>query len=487
MSDHHQSNVVATLCCDASLASFGESRTRSHRSAFAEQYPPLGGGTPPFSPLSKRITESLSKDEKKNGGIFFTPPSCIQRIMSLLRGVSLSTHPFETILEPSCGSGEFISALMRQYPSAWITGVEFHPVIYEEVSTHFNSLVGGGRISIQHGDFLKYRPVSPPDLIIGNPPYFVMKKEEVAAEYYPFFDGRPTIFILFIIKSAQLLSAGGILCFVLPSSFMNSQYYDKARKYIVRHFEILHMVKCGDGDGDGGGYLDTQQDTIILILRKLGVESDSLACASGAGVLEKSGVDSLACASGAGVLEKSGASIFTDNLPRLTSLYTGSQSLHELGFKVSVGTVVWNQCKSILTNDATKTRLVYSPNIENGRFVHKTYKNPEKKAFIDKPGIRTPMIVLNRGYGVGEYKFDYCLLTPSVVSASSAGYLIENHLICITHISNTVTTDAHSLAAFHRVIRSFKDPRTQEFISCYFGNNAVNTTELNHMLPIYGT
>ena len=43
-----ESNVVATLCCDASLASFGEGRTRSHRSAFAEQYTAVGGRTPPF-------------------------------------------------------------------------------------------------------------------------------------------------------------------------------------------------------------------------------------------------------------------------------------------------------------------------------------------------------------------------------------------------------------------------------------------------------
>jgi hypothetical protein len=183
----------------------------------------------------------------------------------------------------------------------------------------------------------------------------------------------------------------------------------------------------------------------------------------------------------------SGATIFTDNLPLLTSLYTGSQSLHDLGFKVNIGTVVWNQCKDILTDDPTKTRLVYSPNIVNGKFVHKTYKNPEKKAFITKPGIRTPMIVLNRGYGVGEYKFDYCLLTPD--ASSSAGYLIENHLICITHNNGGGGGDggdeSHTLAAFHRIIRSFKDPRTQEFISCYCGNSAINSTELNHMLPIY--
>ena len=28
-------------------------------------------------------------------------------------------------------------------------------------------------------------------------------------------------------------------------------------------------------------------------------------------------------------------------------------------------------------------------------------------------------------------------------------------------------------------------PRTQEFISCYCGNSAINSTELSHMLPIY--
>jgi len=42
------------------------------------------------------------------------------------------------------------------------------------------------------------------------------------------------------------------------------------------------------------------------------------------------------------------------------------------------------------------------------------------------------------------------------------------------------------MTRFQRVIRSFEDIRTKEFIVCYFGNNAVNTNELNHMLPIYG-
>lgn len=427
-----------------------------------------------FSELSRCLTASLTKEEKKNGGIFFTPPKCIQHILALLRAIPEVYENIKTILEPSCGSGEFISALLPEFPNAKITGIELHPEIYKAVSKKYKG--DENRVTIRRGDFLKYdanedeasslSSSSPPDLIIGNPPYFVMKKEEVAAEYYPYFDGRPNIFILFIMKSAKILRPGGVLCFVLPSSFMNSQYYDKTRKYLVRHFAILHMTRCDDTNVSDA-YLDTAQDTIILILQKLG---------AGVVVAENTTLS--------GVFEKSGVTIFTDNLPKLTSLYVGSRSLHDLGFKVNIGTVVWNQCKNILTDDPTKTRLVYSSNIVDGNFVHKTYKNPRKKAFIDKPGIQTPMIVLNRGYGVGDYKFVYCLLTPeSVSSSSSAGYLIENHLICITFANSD--KESATTAAFERVIRSFQDSRTQEFISCYFGNSAMNATELNYMLPIY--
>lgn len=183
-----------------------------------------------------------------------------------------------------------------------------------------------------------------------------------------------------------------------------------------------------------------------------------------------------------GVFEKNGMTIFTDNLPRLIHLYSGSQSLADLHFTVHVGTVVWNQCKTILSDDSSKTRLIYSLNIENAAFVHKTYKNTEKKAFIDKPGIQEPMLVLNRGYGVGNYQFDYCFITPDIVGSST--YLVENHLICITTAAATAA-DEDIAERFHRIIQSFRDPRTREFIECYFGNSAINTTELNHMLPIY--
>jgi hypothetical protein len=69
-----------------------------------------------FSELSRCLTASLTKDEKKNCGIFFTPPVCI----ALLRKLPEEYRDaIKTILETSCGSGEFISALL---PELWLRG-----------------------------------------------------------------------------------------------------------------------------------------------------------------------------------------------------------------------------------------------------------------------------------------------------------------------------------------------------------------------------
>jgi hypothetical protein len=38
---------------------------------------------------------------------------------------------------------------------------------------------------------------------------------------------------------------------------------------------------------------------------------------------------------------------------------------------------------------------------------------------------------------------------------------------------------------YKEIINSFTSDKTKEFIDLYFGNNAINTTELKQVLPIY--
>jgi adenine-specific DNA-methyltransferase len=401
-----------------------------------------------YSTLSKELTSKLSKDEKKDNGIYFTPPSCIYNNLQLLQPYLFNVS---SVLEPSCGSGEYIRALHSLYPTLNITGIEYNKTIYDSIVGHFSK----ENISIMNADYLQYKPSTKYDLIIGNPPYYVMKKDVVSKEYYKYFDGRPNIFILFIVKSLQLLNENGILSFILPKNFLNCLYYDKTRAFIRDNFQILHIVDCKDDK-----YIETQQETIILIIKKChpNVTIDNSPF----------------------ILSISDHTIFTNEQIRIKELYKGAKTLSELGFKVSVGTVVWNQCKTILTDDNTQTRLIYSSDIQNNALSIKQYNNDQKKNYIKKAGNNRPLIVINRGYGVGEYKFNYCLID------NDKDYLIENHLICIEYLSLEEELPRKQLIdKYNKIIKSLKDNRTQEFIDVYFGNNAINTTELNSVLPIY--
>lgn len=417
-----------------------------------------------YSKTSKELTSSLSKKEKKDNGIYFTPPSCVRKNIELLKNyIPGGIKEGFTILEPSCGSGEYIKALCEDdmFSLCKIAGVEINKTIFDAIQKLH---VTNTNITLLNSDFLKYSCDSTYNLILGNPPYFVLKKEDVVPEYNKFYDGRPNIFILFVVKCLGMLANGGILSFVLPKSFLNCLYYDKTRKYINDNFMILDIVECSDDK-----YIETAQETIIIILKKPNALSDSTDVAT---VIDNTEY----------TLRVTGSNytIFNTkcNIIIFKELYENATTLSALNFKVSVGNVVWNQCKDILTDDNSETLLIYSSDIANKKLEIKTYKSDEKKNYIRKPGVRRPIVVINRGYGTGEYKFNHCLID------GQREYLIENHLICIECLEKINREDI--INKYKKIMMSFDDKRTSKFIEVYFGNSAINTTELRNVLPIYG-
>ena len=394
-----------------------------------------------YSDLSYQLTKNISKTEKKDQGIYFTPPNTIQMNLMLLEPY---IENIKNVLEPSCGSCEYILELHRRFKHLNLTGIEYNDTIYDLIKKYSNE-----KIQIINEDFLKFNTSNKYDLIIGNPPYFVVKKQEVDKSVYNYFDGRPNIFILFIIKSLNLLNENGILSFILPQSFLNCLYYDKTRQFINNNFNIIDIIECTDD------YIETKQETILMIIQK------------------KDGINN------SHVLKINDYLIFgtKKNIEDLKILYENSTSLSNLGFEVKVGTIVWNQCKEILTDDDTKTRLIYSSDITNKQLIPKTYSIDEKKNFINKKGETSPILVINRGYGVGNYNFEYCLIT------GEEEYLIENHLIAIKY--NNPISNLELIQLYNKIITSLNNTKTKIFIELYFRNNAINTTELNYMLPIY--
>jgi len=402
-----------------------------------------------FTYLSKCITQGFTQEEKKKDGIFFTPPSIIQTMTERIQNIP--DFNVRTVLEPSCGSCEIIQHLHQNYENIHITGIEKNTRIYEQIQDKFDENLG---VSLLHRDFLQWDIMNEYkfDLIIGNPPYFVVKKGDVDESFYDLIEGRPNIFVLFLIHALQKLNDNGVLAFVLPHNFTNCVYYSKIRKHIYENFAILDIIDCMDDT-----FVDTKQDTLIFILQKK---------------QDKSGNNDFSLTINNDIIFNTPSKIHL-----ITDLYKDSVSLYSIGAEVTVGTVVWNQCKDRLTDDDTQTRLIYSGDIKTNTLELGNYKDPSKKNYIMKDGYTEPMLLINRGYGKGKYTFSYCIVdidTP---------YLIENHVIAI-RIRGALPKEM-VLERYNRIIQSFCNDKTKVFVDLYFGNNAINTTELKHVLPIY--
>lgn len=377
-----------------------------------------------FSQSSIDITKSLTKQEKKKYGIYFTPKNIIKYMLDQLTEIPT------TVLEPSSGSGEFVRYVSDVYPDSQITAVELNEKIVNQID-----------YDVIHNNFLDLE-FDGFDLIIGNPPYYTMKKNDVPIMYNEFYTGRPNIYILFIAKCLKLLNPGGILSFVLPINFLNCTYYDKLRKFIGENYSVMDIKIFKNAD-----YIDTNQDTCVITIKNCTPKPEEKYVAKH-------------------VMELEDITIFAEDCANIIWLLNGSTTLKELGAKVHIGKVVWNQVKPQLTNDSTKTLLIYSGDIKNNELVIQKYKNPDKKHYIDIPGRTEPMLVVSRGYG-NSYKFKYCLINPGVP------YVVENHLICIENVD------------YEFVHNSFRDERTSQFIDIYFNNGAINIYELMNILPIY--
>ena len=402
-----------------------------------------------FSELSKEITKSLSKTDKKNDGIFFTPFDIIKNSCDLVMNYASKYHiEIKNILEPSCGSCEFINYIDSTMSNIKIDGIEKIKKIYDKIKT----LQFKNNVNIQNEDYLEYNTDVKYQWISGNPPYYVMKKKDVDEQYFKYFEGRPNIFIIFIAKSIKLLDNNGILSFVLPKNFLNCLYYNKLRVYINDNFKILDII-----DHSHDTYIDTDQNTCMFIIQKRDkkYKNDKYMLKINGNVIFNSAI----------------------NITHIKELYENTTTLNKMGFDVKVGNVVWNQVKDKLTDDTTKTRLIYNGDIINNKLLIATHKDPNKKHYINKEGNTDVLLLVNRGYGKGDYAFNYCLVDMD------KKYLIENHIIFIKYRNQIQKSELIKL--YDIIINSFKNDKTNKFIKLYFENNAINTIELQHMLPIF--
>lgn len=431
-----------------------------------------------FSELSIQLTDKLTEYVKKENGIFFSPPESIEKMIKYINNVlrkSKIGKDIIDILEPSYGSAEVINCLDKYCNGLInISGIENNEDIYNGTK-HLES-VFNNNVNLIKEDFLIFNNDKKYDLVIGNPPYFVMKKKDIPKEYKKYMKGRPNIFTIFILKSLDLLKDNGILAFILPKSFLNCSYYSSIRELIFNNYQIKTIIECFEDK-----YIETEQKTIILVLKKQEKRTNSKFCI------------------------KNDYYLFNtkDNISKMKEAINGSTTLNKMGFTVFNGNFVWNQEKNKLTNEANNVRLIYSGDIKNNKiqeldideikekwddFKNKYKSEPkkslkdkiDKKHYVSNHGIKPLsglMLIINRGYGNAKYKLNYAL------TDNLEEFYLENHILGIKY--NDKISKKELLKKYNMIISSLNNDKTHEFIYMCMGNNAMNTTELEYLLPIF--
>ena len=389
-----------------------------------------------FSSLSLMLDKKLTKDLKKNYGIYFTSRILVNKILDklifIITKLNIKIH---NILEPSCGSGEFLTGLDNCFAGTHILGIEHNNLVYNELKKKIS--LSNNYLVLKKKDFLKLSDSKKKfDLIIGNPPFKLLNKSLVD-NYSLFFPNKVNIYALFILHCLKTkLAVNGILTFILPKVFLNSISYNDIRLYIKDNCKILAIM---DNLKDNF-FLGTNIETCVVFIQKKKTKSKKYFVFFG----------SYLC--------------YSIQYKYLNKLLSKGKTLSHLGFTVSVGTVLK---KKILTNSkAEEGYLICENNIQNNKLCLKSM------LITRSPNMQHGnAIIIYRGHGNTKYNFKYAL-----INLKSKGYLIENHLLIIKH--------ADGIIKLNELMLKFNNQLFSDFISLYFSNQSLSKKELL-LLPIF--
>lgn len=407
--------------------------------ALIEAGVPHEGPIGEFRETSKKFNTSLSKEVRQEQGIFFTPKKARDVLFAKLS--ELGVKP-TTVLEPSFGSGEFLLDAKRIYPDAKIFGVEKNEELFKSVKCP--------EANLTCCDFLDWKGTA--DLIIGNPPYFVIKtdtlsakdKKEFAMKNADAMTGRPNIYILFLYKClTEHLEVDGFLAFIIPTSLYNCSYYQPIRNYIQKFTTIRYVETL-----DKPGFFETGQDTMLIVIQKKKINDDYI------------------------FKPKNGNIYISPHYKELYDIIKDTKTLVDLGLSAKTGNIVWNQVKDNLSDKGTL--LIYSSNINNCELKIDNLCGKQRKQYvkdITKPMLSGPHILVERGYG-NSFSFNSVLINLK-------DFYAENHI----NVIYPIRTDA--IKNLDTVIKSFRDERSKKFVKWFIGNGSISATDLETIIPIF--
>ncbi|PCC71274.1 TaqI-like C-terminal specificity domain-containing protein [Nannocystis exedens] len=227
------------------------------------------------SSLEPRAPRSrLAGTDASERGAVFTRPEVVEALLDLAGYTADRPLHAWSVLEPSFGAGDFLSAIVERLLAACakaglgpedarklgsaVRGVEVHAESFERTRERVRARLrrwgASGRDATRlsdawllRGDFLLAPLAGPFDVVVGNPPYVRQERipEALLAEYrrryFTIYD-RADLYVPFFERGLRLLGDGGRLAFICANRWLKNRYGGPLRGLVARDYHLSHYI-----------------------------------------------------------------------------------------------------------------------------------------------------------------------------------------------------------------------------------------------------
>ena len=213
----------------------------------------------------KELYASLSPEEYRAAmestlTAFYTPPVVIKGMYEALERLGFSEG---SILEPSCGTGNFFGLLPNAMAGSKLHGVEIDPLTGKIAKQLYQK----ANISVQGFEETKL-PDDHFDVVIGNVPFgdFKVNDSRYNAQKFLIHD-------YFFAKALDKVRAGGVVAFITSKGTMDKAS-PEIRKYIAQRAELLGAIRLPDNTFRANAGTEVTSDILFLQKRNRVIDTE---------------------------------------------------------------------------------------------------------------------------------------------------------------------------------------------------------------------
>lgn len=197
--------------------------------------------------MQDRLDAQKTQKDRNVMGQFSTPYSLALEIMTYMRKKLGSDDV--SFVEPSIGTGVFYSAFTKAFGNKGqrALGFEIDPYYFNPTQNFWNEFP----IELRCADFLTQKPDQLFDMLVANPPYVrhhhietetkIWLQKQVMLKTGIQISGLAGLYCYFVMLSSAWLKEDGYSCWLVPSEFLDVNYGEAVKTYLLHNVELLHI------------------------------------------------------------------------------------------------------------------------------------------------------------------------------------------------------------------------------------------------------